>query len=198
MKEVSMTITFRVEDGRSISPPSAAVITPDQLAAFRDMLAEQVLRLGTTLLLPVYGVTGDPWFEFDARVCHLSLATVARCFDHDPSVIAILDEAQFLGRRVRIAQIDRARDIEMRLSLNPDAAPEIVMANPAALTLLEGLGIDRTIAGMVPMTELRQRLMDPRIRRRLDADPGMADCVETLSKMAALKPVDGEYLLAWI
>lgn len=46
-----MTITFRVEDGRSITPPSAAVITPDQLAAFRDMLAEQALRLGFTLLL---------------------------------------------------------------------------------------------------------------------------------------------------
>jgi hypothetical protein len=198
MKEVSMTITFRVEAGRSILPPSVAVITADQLAAFRDMLAEQPLRLGFALLLPVYGVTGDPWFEFDARVCHLSLATVARCFDHDPSVIAILDEAQFLGRRVRIAQTDRARDIEMRLSLNPEAAPEIALANPAALTLLGGLGIDRTIAGMVPMTELRQRLMDPRIRRRLDADPGMADYVETLSKMAALKPAEGEYLLAWI
>lgn len=193
-----MTITFRIEDGRSILPPSAAVITPDQLAAFRDMLAEQALRLGFALLLPVYGVTGDPWFAFDARVCHLSLATVVKCFDPDPSVIAILDEAQFLGRRVRIAQTDRGRDIEMRLSLNPYEATEIALANPAALALLEGLGIDQTIAGIVPMTEVRQRLMDPRIRRRLDAAPGMADYVDTLTKMAALKPVDGEYHLAWI
>lgn len=193
-----MTITFRIEDGRSILPPSAAVITPDQLAAFRDMLAEQALRLGFALLLPVYGVTGDPWFAFDARVCHLSLATVVKCFDPDPSVIAILDEARFLGRRVRIAQTDRGRDIEMRLSLNPYEATEIALANPAALALLEGLGIDQTIAGIVPMTEVRQRLMDPRIRRRLDAAPGMADYVDTLTKMAALKPVDGEYHLAWI
>lgn len=99
-----MTITFRVEDGRSILPPLSAIITPDQLASLRDLLAEQSLRLGFAMLLPGYGVTGDPWFEFDARVCHLSLAVVSKCFDHDPIVIAIFDEAQFLGRRVRVSQ----------------------------------------------------------------------------------------------
>jgi hypothetical protein len=193
-----MTITFRVEDGRAILAPMAAIITPDQLASLRDLLAEQSLRLGFAMLLPGYGVTGDPWFAFDARVCHLSLAVVSKCFDHDPSVIAILDEAQFLGRRVRVAQTDPTGDITMRLSLNPDAAPEIALANPKALALLDGLGIDRMTAGMVPMTELRRRLTDPRIRHRLDSDPDMAESIETLATMAALKPIEGEYLLAWI
>ena len=54
------------------------------------------------------------------------------------------------------------------------------------------------VAGMVPMTELRRRLTDPRIRRRLDSDPDMAESIETLATMAALKPIEGEYLLAWI
>ncbi len=127
-----MTITFRVEDGSAILAPMAAIITPDQLASLRDLLADQSLRLGFALLLPGSGVTGDPWFEFDARVCHLSLAVVSKCFDHDPSVIAILDEAQFLGRRVRVAQTEPTGDITMRLSLNPDAAPEIALANRQA------------------------------------------------------------------
>lgn len=117
-------------------------------------------------------------------------------FGTAPSVIAILDEAQFLGRRVRVAQTEPTGDITMRLSLNPDAAPEIALANPQALALLDGLGIDRMVAGMVPMTELRRRLTDPRIRRRLDSD--MAESIETLATMAALKPIEGEYLLAWI
>ncbi len=47
------------------------------------------------------------------------------------------------------------------------------------------------------MSELRERLMDPRIRRRLDDDPHMTRYVEALTTMAALKPVDGEYHLAW-
>ncbi len=131
-----MTITFRVEDGRDILAPMAAIITPDQLASLRDLLAEQSLRLGFAMLLPGYGVTGDPWLAFDARVCHLSLAVVSKCFDHDPSVIAVLDEAQFLGRRVRVAQTELTGDITIRLSLNPDAAPEIALANPQALALL--------------------------------------------------------------
>ncbi|RYY12046.1 MAG: hypothetical protein EON55_13075 [Alphaproteobacteria bacterium] len=193
-----MTITFRVEDGRAILAPMAAIITPDQLASLRDLLAEQSPRLGFALLLPGYGVTGDPWFEFDVRVCHLSLAVVSKCFDHDLYVIAILDEAQFLGRRVRVFQTEPTGDITVRLSLNPDAAPQIALANPQALALLDGLGIDRMVAGMVPMTELRRRLTDPRIRRRLDSDPDMAESIEKLATMAALKPIDGEYLVAWI
>jgi len=97
-----------------------------------------------------------------------------------------------------MAQTEPTGDITIRLSLNPDAAPEIALANPQALALLDGLGIDRMVAGMVPMTELRRRLTDPRIRRRLDSDPDMAESIETLATMAALKPIEGEYLLAWI
>jgi hypothetical protein len=176
----------------------AAIITPDQAASLRDLLGEQSLRLDFTLLLPGYGATDDPWFEFDVRVCRLSLAVASKCFDHDPSVIAILDEAQFLRRRVRVFQTELTGDITMRLSLNPDAAPQIALANPPSSGIVRGPWIDRMVAGMVPMTELRRRLTDPRIRLRLDADPDTAESIETMATMAALKPIDGEYLLAWI
>ena len=169
-----MTITFRIDDGRHILLPSAAVITPNQLGSLRDLLAEQSMRLDTALLLPIHGVTGDATFEFEARVCPLALAVVSKCFDHDPAVLAVLDEAQFLGRRVRVWQAERRGDIRIGLAPNPDAAPELEVANANALTLLESLGLDRERAGVLPMIELRQRLMDPRIRRRLDADPAMA------------------------
>lgn len=63
-----MTITFRVEEGHAIPAALAAIITPDQRASFSDLLAEQSLRLSFAMLLPVSDVTGDPWFEFDARL----------------------------------------------------------------------------------------------------------------------------------
>jgi hypothetical protein len=192
-----MTITFRIDDGHNILLPSAAVITPNQIGALRETLGEHSLRIGTALLLPVHGVTGDATFEFEARVCPLALAVVSKCFDHDPAVIAVLDEAQFLGRRVRVWQTERSGDIKIALASNPDAAPELEVGDANALALLEGLGLDRESAGIVPMTELRQRLMDPRIRRRLDADPQMTRYVETLTAMASLKPIEGEYHLAW-
>ena len=193
-----MTITFRIENGNGILPPKEAVITPDQLGSLRDLLAEQSIRLGFTLLLPIHGVTGDPSFELEARTCHLALASVSRCFEHDPGVITILEEAQYLGRRVRIWQDRPSGDIKIRLSLTPDAAPHLPVTESTAMALLDGLGLDRERAGIVAMTELRDRLTDPRIRRRLDADPTMAPHVDTVTAMAALKPVAGEYLLAWI
>lgn len=192
-----MTITFRLDDGHHILLPSPAVITPNQLGSLRELLDEQSMRLETALLLSVHGITGDATFEFEARVCPLALAVVSKCFDHDPGVIAVLDEAQFLGRRVRVWQAERSGDIKIGLAPNPDGAPELEVANANALTLLESLGLDRDSAGVLPITELRQRLIDPRIRRRLDADPAMARYVETLTAMAALKPVEGEYHLAW-
>ena len=192
-----MTITFRIDDGHNILAPTPAVITHDQLGSLRDLLAEQLLRLGLTMLLPIHGVTGDPAFEFEARVCPLALAVVSKCFDHDPAVITVLDEVQFLGRRVRIRQAEPRGDIKIGLASKPDAAPEIEVANGSAYALLEALGIDPESAGLVTVAELRQRLMDPQTRRRLDADPVTASYVETLSTMAALKPVEGEYHLAW-
>jgi hypothetical protein len=192
-----MTITFRIDDGHNILSPIPAVITHDQLGALRDILADQAIRLGITMMIPIHGVTGDPPFEFEARVCPLALAVVSKCFDHDPAVIAVLDEAQFLGRRVRIWQTEHGGDIKIGLASNPDAAPELEVANGNAYALLEGLGLDPDRGGAVAMTELRLRLTDPRIRRRLDADPGMAGYVEKLAAMAALKPIDGEYHLAW-
>ena len=193
-----MTITFRIENGNSILPPKAAIITPDQLGSLRDLLAELSLHSGSALLLPVAGVTGDPAFELEARICPLALAVVSKCFDHDVDVIAVLEEAQYLGRRVRIWQEQRGGDIRIRLSLTPDIAPQLAVTEASAMALLDRLGLDRKRAGAVTMTELRDRLTDPRIRRRLDADPALADSVETLTAMAALKPVEGEYMLAWI
>jgi hypothetical protein len=192
-----MTITFRVDDGHNVLSPSPAVITPDQLGALRDLLGRHVVRSGVAMIVPIHGDPASGSFEIEVRVCPLALASIARCFDWDPAVITVVDEAQFLGRRARIWQSEPGGDIKLGLGLNPDAAPELEVANGNAYAILASLGLDEESCGAVPMSEVRQRLMDPRIRRRLDDDPHMTRYVEALTTMAALKPVDGEYHLAW-
>jgi hypothetical protein len=192
-----MTITFRVDDGHNILSPSPAVITPDQLGALRDLLAEHSAQTGAPMVMPIHGEPVSGSFEIEASVCPLALASIACCFDHDPAVIAVIDEAQFRGRRVRIWQEEPTGDIRLGLGLNPDGAPELELASGNALALLASLGLDEESCGTIPMSQLRQRLMDPRIRRRLDGDPRMSRYVETLTTMAALKPTEGEYHLAW-
>lgn len=192
-----MTITFRVDDGHNILSPSPAVIMPDQLGALRDLLGRHVVRSGVAMVVPIHGDPATGSFEIEVRVCPLALASIARCFDWDPAVITVVDEAQFLGRRARIWQTEPGGDIRLGLGLNPDAAPELEVANGNAFAILASLGLDEESCGAVPMSEVRERLMDPRIRRRLDADPHMTRYVEALTTMATLKPIDGEYHLAW-
>jgi hypothetical protein len=165
-----MTITFRVDDGHNILLPSATVITPDQLSVLRDLLGHNVVCSGVAMVVPIH------W---------------------DSAVITVVNEAQFLGCRARIWQAEPSGDLKLGLGLNPDAAPELEVANGNAYAILASLGLDEESCGAVPMSELRERLMDLRIRRRLDDDPHVTRYVEARTTMAALKPVDGEYHLAW-
>ena len=196
-REVAMTITFRVDDGYDTTSPVPAVINPHQLGSLRDLLAEHASRLGTELPTPDYDDPEDGTFAFEARVCPLALASLSACFDHYDAVIAVLDEAQFRARRIRVSRDDPHGDIRLALSSNPDAAPGLNAANGNAYALLETLGLEPDSVGAVPLAELRQRLTDPRIRRRLDGDHQLTRYVSALVAMAAVKPIDGELSLAW-
>lgn len=192
-----MTITFRVDDGHDTLAIPSAIITHDQLGALRTLLAEQGARLGVALIVSDYGEPGAGAFGFEARVCPLALATVSACFDHDPAVITVLDEAQFRGRRVRVWQSAGTADVWVGLASSLDAAPELEVSSSNGLAILEMLGLDTESVGAISVAELRQRLTDPRIRRRIDDEPGLARYLPTLIEMAAVKPVAGELHLAW-
>lgn len=192
-----MTITFRIDDGLNTLLPTPAVITTDQLGALRDLLAEHGDRMRVDLIFPEHGDMSDAAFAFEARVCPLALASVSRCFDHDPSVITVLDEAQYRGRRVRICRMGWTADIRIGLSSSLDDVPALEVANGNAYALLETLGLDADSVGDLPISELRQRLMDPRIRRRLDDDTQLGRYVPTLLAMVAAKPTVSELSLAW-
>ena len=192
-----MGITFRIDDGHDTLAVRPAIITHDQLAALRALLAAHGDRLGLALIVNDYGEPAAGAFGFEACVCPLALASLSACFDHDPAVITILDEAQFRGHRVRVWQLDGRGDISIGLASSLDAAPEMDVSINNAYAILEMLGLDPESVGVIPVTELRQRLTDPRIRRRLDDEPGLARYVPTLLAMAAVKPVSGELHLAW-
>ncbi len=192
-----MTITFRVDDGLDTLLPTPAVITTDQLGSLRNLLAEQGEHLGFCLLFPEHGEVSEAAFAFEARVCPLALAMVSRCFDHDLSVIAVLDEAQFLGRRVRVWRMGWSGDIRIGLASGLDDVPGLEVANGNAYALLETLGLDPDSMGELPIAELRQRLSDPRVRRRLDDDAQLARYVPILLAMVKAKPTISELSLAW-
>lgn len=99
-------------------PPPPAPVTDQTLAGFVALLRTESRRLGVKLLEP--GIARTPTV-FEARVGPLALACLARPFDHDPAVIAVLDEAQFRRRWVRI-DVDGCGDATLAVSARSDAA----------------------------------------------------------------------------
>ncbi|KQN04308.1 hypothetical protein [Sphingomonas sp. Leaf25] len=109
----------------------------------------------------------------------------------------MVDEAQYLGHRVRISRIRQGASICLELADNPDAAPELNLANGNAYVLLETLGITADSIGTVPLTELRDRLTNPTIRRRIDANPYLAQKLPDLLAIGRAVKEPKTARLAW-
>lgn len=152
-----MSILFRIAVPADESDTPVANITARQLAALRRYLRAEGERIGIALIEPDE-ILGD---SFEARVCPLALAAITALFGHDPHVISVVEEAQFLGRRVSIHHSRTAAEITMRVALTSDCGLELDLACGNAYALLEALGMDADSVGQIPLDQLRRRLADP-------------------------------------
>jgi hypothetical protein len=161
-----MSIMFRIATAADHGENPTATITPAQLAAFRALLRDTGARLGQMLLEPDDHDEQDSC-ALEARVCPLALASMARVFDYDPDVIAVLEEAQFRVRRVSIWSFTLQPEIRMSVSITSDQGVELDLANSNAYALLESLGLEPESVGELPVDLVRQRLDDPTVKRRM-------------------------------
>jgi hypothetical protein len=106
----------RVSGADAIFEPPPARVAAGDLSAFLALLRAEGERLGLALV-----GSASAFSTFEARVCPLALATLSRPFDHDPAVIAVLDEAQFRDRRITI-HVDAAGDALLDVSAHADRA----------------------------------------------------------------------------
>lgn len=192
-----MTITFRIDDGHNFHAVRPAEISPRQLAALCDFLRTQSERLGLPLIDHEWGTIDEPEFAFEARVCPLPLASLSAILDHADAAIAVLDEAQFTGRRIRVRRDENIGLVMIEVAWTHDSAPSLNVANGNAYALLEGLGLDAESCGEIPLADLRRRLTDPVIHRRLGNDPHLSRYLPSLVAMARATSVPVEACLAW-
>ena len=191
-----MSITFRIATASDDQAGPVATINARQLAAFRAYLREEGERLGLALLDPDRDEERVLALNFEARICPLALASVARVFDHDPAVIAVLDEAQFRGRRITIWWYETDHAIRMRPSVTSDHGGELDLAESDAHALLEGLGLNPDLVGEIPIDTIRDRLANPAIRRRAEAD-GTTLVLERLERLLSTAHADDSSRLEW-
>lgn len=192
-----MTITFRVRH-ETRSPVAPQFITHRRAVALCALLDEKALRLGEDMIYPIHGTLDTDSYAFEARVCPVALAQLSRVFYDWPPAIALLDEAQFRRRRLRISRASRHAYVIMEISTSHDCAPEVSMSNAGAYALLKTLGLSPDSYGAISLTDMRQRLTDPVIRGRLDGDPkGLGQYVYDLERMVETDTVSGQLSMAW-
>lgn len=191
-----MSITFRIATAADDIAGPRAIITSRQLAAFRAILRQESVRTGTVLLDPESAEDAYLAYHFEARVCPLALASIARLFAFDVDVISVVEEAQFRGRRVSVYRDEAAGTIGMRVSLTSDLGLELNLANANVHALLESLGLRPDSVGEIPIATMRERLANPAVKRRVSAE-GLAGYVGRLDRLLASADTDDSSRLEW-
>lgn len=152
-----MLVTFRVKDIETRLHSKPAPIRPPELAALMRRLHSSNSTIdadpGEFLAAPVN-------FEINANA--LAIAEFASCFDHRPEIIAIVEEAQFLGRMLRIDHQQCDAPITMRVSEHIALVGAITMSSDLAEKVPTSLGCHQQEPGQLSLQELGTALEDHR------------------------------------
>lgn len=190
-----MSILFRIAARADDRHGMIARINARQLAAFRKVLRAEGDRLSAQLLDPG-GDDGMLAYDFEARVCPIALARLARIFDFVPAAVAVLDDAQFRRRRVRIEHVPSLRMIVMQVSLRSDLGLELDLAPSAARAFLRALGLHPDASGTLPIQILVNQLSDPHVRRRLQAQ-SLDQSLLRIERLLETSRIDDSSRLEW-
>ncbi|HEX7855021.1 MAG TPA: hypothetical protein VF503_15130 [Sphingobium sp.] len=191
-----MSITFRIAIAADDQSRPIATLNARQLAAFRAFLREESVRSATVLLDPDAAEDAFLSYHFEARVCPLALASIARVFDFQTDAITVIEEAQFRSRRVSVYRIEETGKINMRVALTSDLGLELDLASGNAYALLEGLGLRPDSVGEIPIDTMRARLANPAVRRRA-GELGVAAYLDRLDQLLASAHADDTSRLEW-
>ena len=97
-----MIVTFRIKDTQTQLHSRPAEISALELAALTRRL-----HSGNAALDVDPGEFGAAPLNFEINANALSMAAFTACFDHRTEIISIVEEAQFLGRTLRVRHLGR-------------------------------------------------------------------------------------------
>ena len=187
-----MSITFRVTSEDETSNVTPAPITVGQFVAFRQFARDHAILVND---LPE-GEDITRSFSFDASICSFALAVLAPLFGNDPDAIAVLDEAQFTQRHVRLFKSDATGELMLGISNTMDGSIDLDLAIGNAIAVLSALDLDLTNTGDIPLAVLRDRLTDPRLRERF-VNHRVEHYLPRLDRLAAISAHEQEPRLVW-
>lgn len=156
-----MSITFSLMSTSGPAHSRPAPITPRQLAAFRAFARENRILTDDFDDEPEHLS-----YSFEASTCRFAWPVIAGVLGSSEAVVAVVEEAHFLGRKLLFYRDRETHTITVRASEGIDGFEEINLHDPNAYAVLESLGLPADNCGEIDLEELRQRLADPQTRRR--------------------------------
>ena len=191
-----MSVTFRVTSEDETSSVAPAPISVRQLVAFRNFARAQAILVDD---LPE-GEDITRSFSFDANICSFALAVLSPLFGNEPGTIAVLDEAQFTQRQVRLFKSDATGELMHGISNTMDGSIDLDLdldlAIGNAIAVLSALDLDLANTGDLPLAVLRDRLADPRVRERF-VNHRVEHYLPRLDRLAAIAAHEQEPRLVW-
>ena len=157
-----MLVTFRIIDTETRLHSTPAILNPRELAALCQLLSEKSLMPDLD-----NGETEGTAHHFEVAANGLALATFARVLSYRTDVIAVVEEAQFLGRALRIERSESQLDTLLRVSNHIALTPDLMMSEDLARKALTALGLtpdERTIR----LSKLQDLLQQPSTSRAFD------------------------------
>ena len=186
-----MTITFRVKTDDDTPSVPAARITICQLAAFRNFAREHQL-LGDE---DSEGDCGSS-MAFEVSICGFALAVLAKIFDMDEAVVAVLDETHVRQRQIRFFKSEATGEVMMALSGTIDGSIDLDLADANAFAVLKALDLEADHTGTVRLAVLRARLGDTAVRRRF-TERRIDHYLARLERLAGIAAYEQKPQLVW-
>ncbi|ANC50760.1 hypothetical protein CP97_15069 (plasmid) [Aurantiacibacter atlanticus] len=186
-----MLVTFRIEDTRTQLHSTPAEISALELAALTRRLHASDIALDVDA-----NEFGAAPLNFEINANSLSMAAFTACFDHRAEIIAIVEEAQFLGRTLRVRHLGRLAPITIEVSEHIALARDLMMGPDLAGKVLFALGRDNADAGELTLDSLRTLLQN---HRTYDAFRGakIMPIYDSLAYLAFTNCGEQRPVLAW-
>ena len=158
-----MLVTFRIVDTQSRLHTKPATITARQLAKLATTLRDyrMVIDVDPSEIehLPVN-------FEFNAN--SIALAKLAGLFDWREDIIAIVEEAQFLGRSLRVERVPDSTDLQLCVSEHIALANDMSLREDTAAKLFAAIGINPATRTSISIDRLGDLLRQPSMAKAFD------------------------------
>ncbi|MFC0205316.1 hypothetical protein [Novosphingobium soli] len=186
-----MLTFFRIVDTETKLHSKPAPLNARELARLRV-----ILQHGGAVTIPEAGETAGTAYNFEANANAIALASFAAPFDKRIDILAIIEEAQFLGRSIRVRRDARGGEAVIQVSEHIAITPEIALTRDQADKVLDCLKLDREASPDMPLATLRSLLANPAIYDRFQRN-GLANTYDYLARLSYTDCGEQHPHLAW-